>query len=93
MKMSKERIAHLTVSLTDRLEDKGLLEIVGSKSSLVQKLERAIADELSVEDRLNVEIRELLKQYDAEFESNRADYQKMFSMVKSKLIKERGLIL
>lgn len=93
MKMSKDRIAHLAVNLTDRLKDKGFLEIVGSKEPLVQKLERAITDELSVEDRLNVEILDLLKQYDAEFESNRADYQKMFSMVKSKLIKERGLIL
>ncbi len=93
MKMSKDRIAHLAVNLTDRLKDKGFLEIVGSNESLVQKLERAITDELSVEDRLNVEILDLLKQYDAEFESNRADYQKMFSMVKSKLIKERGLIL
>ena len=33
------------------------------------------------------------KQYDAEFESGRADYQKMFMMVKTKLVKERGLVL
>ena len=35
----------------------------------------------------------MLKQYDAEFNSGRADYQKMFTMVKSKLVKERGVIL
>jgi hypothetical protein len=46
-----------------------------------------------VEDRLNADVREMLKQFDQEFAAGRADYQKMFSMVKQKLIKERGLIL
>jgi len=46
-----------------------------------------------VEDRLNAEVRKILKQYDAEFDSGRADYQKMFVMVKSKLVKERSIIL
>jgi hypothetical protein len=56
-------------------------------------LDRAITDELMVEDRLNAEIRDLMKQYESEIERGHVDYQKMFTMIKSKLVRERGLIL
>ena len=77
----------------ERLQEQNLLEISGSKERLIHVVRKAITDELSVEDRLHAEIRALLKQYDAEFQSGRSDYQKMFTMVKNKLVKERELVL
>jgi uncharacterized protein len=56
-------------------------------------LDAGITEELSVEDRLNTEVRTLMKQYDAEIERGGVDYQKMFTMIKTKLVRERGLIL
>jgi len=56
-------------------------------------LDRTITDELLVEDRLNAEVRELMKRYATEIERGQVDYQKMFTMIKNKLVKERGLIL
>jgi hypothetical protein len=50
-------------------------------------------DELQVEDRLNAEIRNLMKAYESEIEKGHVDYQKMFAIIKSKLVRERGLIL
>jgi hypothetical protein len=93
MKISKERIQHLASSVLDRLQKAGKLAIDGPKERVVANLHKAITDELSVEDRLNQEVRTLLKQFDAEFEQGKADYQKMFVMVKNKLIRERNLIL
>ena len=93
MRVTEERIQLLATEVVDRLQDQGLLEVSGSKERLIRGVGKAITDELSVEDRLHAEIRTLLKQYDAEFESGRADYQKMFTMVKTKLVKERGLVL
>jgi hypothetical protein len=60
---------------------------------LVAGLEQVMTDELSVEDRLNAEVRQLLKAYDKQIEQGQVDYQKMFQMVKQKLVRERGLIL
>ena len=60
---------------------------------MVQQLEAAITTELHVEDQLNTEVRDMLKQYEREFSEGRADYQKMFSMVKKKLINERDIVL
>ncbi len=93
MRITKERIRHIATTVASRLQDQGLLEVTGSEETLIQALDKAIRDELSVEDRLNVEVRNLLQQYEAEFEKGRADYQKMFTMVKGKLVKERGLVL
>lgn len=93
MRMTKERIRHISSAVLDRLKEQQLFEITGSKDKIVDALEKAIGDELSVEDNLNDEVRKMLKQYDAEFDSGRADYQKMFLMVKNKLVKERNIVL
>lgn len=80
-------------SLSRRLQEQGCLELLGSDRTLVDTLAKVITDELSVEDRLNAEIRGLMKAYEREIEQGHVDYQKMFTMIKSKLVRERGLIL
>lgn len=92
MKLTKERVAQLAASLASRLEAGAYLEILSSKQ-LTQELERTITDELQVEDRLNAEVRQMMKAHEAEIERGQIDYQKMFTMIKNKLVKERGLIL
>ena len=93
MKLSKERIRNLASSLVGQLEARGHLDVTGSRDGVVQALDDAITGELSIEDRLNAEVRSLMKQYDSEIERGGADYQKVFTMIKSKLVRERGLIL
>lgn len=93
MKLSKERIAHMAESLAQRLTQHKLVALAGSRQALVEVLTHAITEELSVEDRLNAEVRMLMKKYEAEIEKGYVDYQKMFQMVKKQLVKERGLIL
>jgi hypothetical protein len=70
-----------------------MLELLAARQELVEVLDRAITEELSVEDRLNAEIRKLMQTYEAEIERGQVDYQKMFSMIKKKLVQEREIIL
>jgi hypothetical protein len=93
MRLNTTRIHQMAATVVERLESRGLLKIEGKPEPVVQQLEAAITTELHVEDRLNAEVREMLKQFEREFSEGRADYQKMFSMVKKKLINERGIIL
>ena len=93
MRLNKVRVHHMAVSVIERLQASGLLQIQGKPEVVIQKLEASILTELQVEDRLNADVREMLKQFEREFAEGRADYQKMFTMVKQKLIKERGVIL
>ena len=93
MRLTKERVHTIASKILQRLQSQKYLEGIGPSESVVRALEHAITEELTVEDRLNTEVRELLKKFDAEFERGKADYQKMFSMVKQKLVRERNIVL
>lgn len=67
--------------------------IVGDRKAFIDQIDHAIVEELSVEDRLNAEVRNLLKAYEQDIEQGHVDYQRMFTMVKKKLVQERGIIL
>ncbi len=93
MRLSRERVRHLTDTLATRLQQEGHVEIIGDRKALVEALQHAVTEELSLEDRLNAEVRQLLKAYEQQIEQGQVDYQKMFVMIKQKLVRERGLIL
>jgi hypothetical protein len=93
MRLSKERVRHLAESLVGHLQAEGHIEPSGERKTFVEALEQAITHELSVEDRVNAEVRQLLKAYEQQIEQGQVDYQKMFQMVKQKLVRERGIIL
>jgi hypothetical protein len=93
MRLSKERVRHMAENLTGRLQEEGHLQLIGPRKGFVEALEEVITYELSTEDRLNAEVRQLLKAYEQQIEHGQVDYHKMFQAVKQKLVRERGLIL
>lgn len=93
MRLTKERIHFIASTIVGRLRNQGLLELTGSSDILTRSVEAAMTEELTVEERLNTEVREILKKFASDFEKGQADYQKMFTLVKQKLIHERGIIL
>ena len=80
-------------SLVNRLAKEGCIELTGDRKAFIESLDHVIKEELSLEDRVNTEVRQLLKTYEKQIEQGQVDYQKMFQIVKQKLVRERGLIL
>jgi hypothetical protein len=93
VRLSKERVRHIAESMAGRLQQEGYLDLTGDLNAFIDALNRAMTEELSLEDRLNAEVRQMLKVYEQQIEQGQVDYQKMFQMVKQKLVRERGLIL
>lgn len=93
MRLSKERVHHMAETLATRLQQEGHIELTGDRKTFVETLDQSMTEELSVEDRLNAEVRQLMKAYEKEIEQGQVDYQKMFTMIKSKLVRDRGIIL
>jgi hypothetical protein len=93
MRLSKERVRHMAEALVTRLVEEGHVALTGTPKALVEAVEQAVTYELSAEDRLNGEVRQMLKAYEREIEAGQVDYQKMFTMIKQKLVRERGIIL
>jgi hypothetical protein len=93
MRIPKSWVPVLAKEIMEDLLRKEALELNASREQVTQIIEELILEELMVEDRINDEVREMLKQYDAEIEKGRLDYRRLFDMTKQKLVKERNIIL
>jgi hypothetical protein len=93
MRLRKKMIDHVAKTVAERLLEQGLLTVDGAREMVMAEVGRLITDDLMVEDRLNDEVKALLRAHSAEIERGNVDYARMFTMVKRKLVQERGLIL
>ncbi len=93
MRIPKTWIPIIARRIAENLLEKGLVEVSVDTDQFVAASEAIILDELMVEDRLNDEVREMLKQYEREIDSKRLDYRKLFDMTKHKLVRERSIII
>jgi len=93
MRIPKNWIPYIANNIIENLLKKNLIESTVPKEQLIEEAEKLILDELMVEDRLNEEVREILKKYEVEIEKGKLDYRKLFEMTKQKLVKQRNLVL
>ena len=93
MRLTKELTEHLTKNIVKSFLDKELIIWEESPEKLQTIINGIITEDLMVEDRLNDEVKTLLDSKTEEYERSMMDYGRVFQMVKSKLVRERGLIL
>ena len=94
MKLSSKQIKYIShILVNDLLKDHMIIVMDGTKDEVIAKVENVITDDLMVEDKLNEEVRQILEAHRDEMRLNNIEYYKMFSIIKRKLVKERGLIL
>ena len=93
MRVPKSWVSILARKMAENLTSNQAVKITVSMDKFIEKTEEIIVDELMVEDRLNDEVRELLKKHATDIERGRMDYRKLFDLTKQKLVKERNLVL
>lgn len=93
MRIPKTWVPLIAKKVAEDLLAKEAVELRVRKEQFLAETERLILDELSIEDRVNNEVREILKKFSGEIEKGRLDYRKMFELTKKKIVEERGLIL
>lgn len=93
MRIPKSWVPLISKKILENLIKKDLIEPNIPLNELEKEIESLMLDELMVEDRLNEEVREILKKYDIEIEKGKLDYRKLFEMTKQKLVKERNIVL
>ncbi|MBI5177745.1 MAG: DUF507 family protein [Nitrospinae bacterium] len=93
MKVKKEVVRYLAKRIVDHLKQVEAIEFECDEDSVVDIVDGAINGDLSVEDRLNDEVKAILAEKEETLDENNINYRKMFQMVKNKLARERGLIL
>jgi hypothetical protein len=93
MRFPKTWVPLLTKKIINTVISKDLIKPTVSVEKLLSETEQLILDELAVEDRLNEEVREILKSHVQEIEKGRLDYRRLFELTKNKLVRERNLVL
>ena len=90
MILSRAFVAYLAREVSKRLVN-GPLE-AGDEEAVRELILWVITDELSVEDRINDEVREILEQYAEYMRREGVSYQEMFKKTKKMLLAERKII-
>jgi hypothetical protein len=93
MRLPKEMVNYLGKTLADRLTKERFIDIKGPREEIEARIKHVIMEDLLVEDRLNQEVKEILREHAIEIDKRAVDYSRMFNLIKSKLVRERGLIL
>jgi len=93
MRIPKTWVPLLAKKIVDNILSKKLVKPIAPQERLLSETEELIMGELSVEDRVNDEVREILKDHASEIEKGRMDYRRLFELTKQKLVKERNLVL
>ena len=93
MRVNKEFVEILSKKIVKSLVEKDLIIWEEAPKKLETIISGIIIEDLMVEDLLNEEVKTLLESKTEEYERSMMDYGRVFQMVKSKLVRERGLIL
>ena len=92
MVLSREYISYLARQLVKRLVAGQLVE-VRDVNALTERVNQSLYEELSVEDRINEEVRAILEAYSEEMRRSGANYQEMFKKVKGELVRKYKAVL
>ncbi|HLH05742.1 MAG TPA: DUF507 family protein [Terriglobales bacterium] len=92
MLFSKEYVGYLAKQLTKKLKEGEFIE-APEQGPVVERVHAALLDELTLEDRINDEVRAILEAYSDEMKKTGANYQEMFKKVKNELVRKYKAVL
>jgi hypothetical protein len=92
MLFSKEYVGYLAREVTKKLIAGKFIETT-AVPAVTEKVHAALLDELTLEDRINDDVRKILETYADEMNKTGANYQEMFRKVKSELVRKYKAVL
>jgi len=92
MRLNKNQIEHMGfVTVRNLLKEEKI--IADDKNKLIEDIINLITEEFQKEDKLDQEVREILSDHIEKIRSDNIEYQTLFRMIKTKLAKEKEIIL
>ena len=92
MLFSKEYVGYLAREVTKKLIEGELIE-TPDRAAVTERVNTALLEELTLEDRINDEVRIILDTYSDEMRRSGANYQEMFKKVKNELVRKYKAVL
>lgn len=92
MRLNKNQIEHLAFVILHSLAKEGKI-IAEDRTRLLEEITGLILDDFQKEDKLDQEVREILGKHMEKIRRENIEYQTMFRMIKTKLARERNIVL
>ena len=92
MRLNKNQIEHLAFVILNNLTKEGKI-IVEDRARLLEDIANLILEDFQKEDKLDQEVREILGKHMEKIRRENIEYQTMFRMIKTKLARERNIVL
>jgi hypothetical protein len=92
MLLSRDYVGYMAKEVVKRLVAAKMIETKNTEA-LTTSVRQVMADEITIEDRVNEEAREILVKYSDEMKRTGVSYQEMFKKVKGQIARDRKLIL
>ena len=92
MRLNKNQIDHLAGMILRNLLKEGKI-LAEHKERVLEEITVQITEEFQKEDRLDLEVREILTKHMEKIRRENLEYQTMFRMIKTKLARERNIVL
>jgi uncharacterized protein len=92
MRLNKNQIDHLAGMILRNLLKEGKI-LAENKERVLEEITVQITEEFQKEDRLDLEVREILTKHMEKIRRENLEYQTMFRMIKTKLARERNIVL
>jgi len=92
MLLVRDFVAHIASEVVKRLIEGGQIE-TKAPEAVGARVRQRMLEELTVEDRLNEEVRQILVERQDEMRNTGVSYQEMYKKVKQHLARDRKLVL
>jgi hypothetical protein len=92
MLIARDYVGYMATEIVKRLVEGGQIE-TEALAEVGLRVRQRMSEELSVEDRLNDEVRQILTEHQDEMRRTGVSYQEMYKKVKGQLARDRKLIL
>jgi hypothetical protein len=92
MLIARDYVGHMASEVVKRLVEGNHIETRAAEA-VAQRVRQRMMEEITVEDRVNEEVRTILTQHQDEMRRTGVSYQEMFKKVKGQIARDRKLVL
>jgi hypothetical protein len=94
MLLNRDYVGHMASEVIKRLLEDNQVEIKEKdQEAVITRVRHRMMEEITIEDKVNEEVRNILTQYQDEMRRTGVSYQEMFKKVKGQIARDRKLIL
>lgn len=94
MLLNRDYVGHMASEVIKKLMEDNQIEIKEKdQETVITRVRQRMMEEITVEDKVNEEVRNILTQYQDEMRRTGISYQEMFKKVKGQIARDRKLIL